>query len=52
VQGIARQWGEDEELGATEPEEFEALEALVGELSELARNASDSGRDLYLWASL
>ncbi len=52
IPALARQWGEDEELAATEPEEFEALEELVGELSDLARNASESGRDLYLWVSL
>ena len=52
IRGIARQWGEDEELGATEPEEFEALEGLVGDLSGLARTATESGRDLYLWVSL
>jgi hypothetical protein len=49
---IARQWGEDEELGATDPEEFAALETLVGDLSGLARSAVDTDRDLYLWASL
>ena len=49
---LARQWGSSEELGATEPEDFEALEGLIGDLAALARSASNSERDLYIWTSL
>lgn len=49
---VARQWGEDEEIGATDEEDFVALEDLIGDLTELARTAVETQRDLYLWASL
>jgi hypothetical protein len=49
---IARRWGADEELAATEPDEIEALEDLVRDLAVLARSAAGSGRDLYVWISL
>ena len=52
AQEVARQWGEDEEIGATDPEEFAALADLIGDLTGLAQDAVASGRDLYLWASL
>ena len=49
---LARQWGSSEELDATEPEDFEALEELIRDLAALARSAGSSERDLYLWTSL
>lgn len=49
---VARQWGQDQEIGATDAEEVAALRDLVGELTELARTAVATHRDLYLWASL
>ena len=52
IREVARQWGEDEEMSASSPEDFEAITALVGELKELASTATQAGRDLYLWASL
>ena len=52
IPAIARSWGEDEEIAAADEEEFEALEALIADLVDLARTARESGRDLYLWASL
>jgi hypothetical protein len=49
---IARRWGESEEIDATDPEDFAALEALLRGLTGLARSAIETNRDLYLWASL
>jgi hypothetical protein len=49
---IAQQWGEDEEMGATGPDEFDALSELIQELASLAKTAVATDRDLYLWASL
>ena len=52
VRDIAQQWGEDEEIGATDAEDFAALRDLVADLTGLARTAVETGRDLFLWASL
>src|SRR5207249_3704388 len=49
---IARLWGEDEEIRATDADEFAALGELVRQLTGLARTAIQTNRDLYLWASL
>jgi hypothetical protein len=52
VPEVARQWGEDEEIGATAGEEFAALRDLISDLRDLAKTAVSTDRDLYLWASL
>ena len=49
---VAQQWGEDEEISATDPEDFAALRDLIRELTGLAQTAAETDRDLYLWASL
>ena len=52
VPEVARRWGEDEEMGATDAEEFAALTELINDLRGLAKTAVATDRDLYLWASL
>jgi hypothetical protein len=49
---VVRRWAATEELHLSSQDEVEGLDGLVRELQALARTASDSQRDLYLWVSL
>lgn len=48
---MARQWGKDGEMAARE-DDFRVLEGLIADLRDLAETARETGRDLYVWASL
>jgi CubicO group peptidase (beta-lactamase class C family) len=48
VAEVARQWGEDEEIGATDGEEFAALRDLVSDLTRLAQSAVAAGTSTWV----
>jgi hypothetical protein len=50
---LAARWAADTDwMGETDPESVAALREFIGELRGLAKEAIESGRDLYVWVCL